>query len=286
MDENRLITTILWVVMIIWAVGIGVFYFFKSDRLRDDQTPSFAKLSDYKISERIVKASSFSQPPTPPTPLKNSADPSVKEPVTPPPLSSSEKRTITVDRSLGTPTATSPQTKEEQSLLSSTRPESQLSGTTEMESPPSPTPISAKSSTEPVVKSTQKPDINTPDPKPTQEITHETPKANGTFYSAQKIMEGVIIGRRGSSGDLADFYKITATGNSMILKLEPSLEEEDSRFIMKVYNAKQQQIGKISEKTYFPLNISVSSQAIYYIGIDLRHAPIETPPYKLHVKFN
>lgn len=255
--------------MIIWAVGIGVFYFFKSDRLRDDQTPSFAKLSDYKISERIVKASSFSQPPTPPTPLKNSADPSVKEPVTPPP----QKRTITTDRSLGTPATTSPKTKEEQSLLSSTR-------------PPSPTPIFAKASTEPVVKSTQKPDINTPDPKPTQEIIHETPKANGTFYSAQKIMEGVIIGRRGTNGDRLDFYKITATGNSMILKLEPSLEEEDSRFIMKVYNAKQQQIGKISEKTYFPLNISVSSQAIYYIGIDLRHAPIETPPYKLHVKFN
>lgn len=266
-----MITTMLWVVMIIWAVGIGVFYFFKSDQLEDSQTPSYAKLSDSKVSGRIGKAPSFSKPHTPPIPLKNKVYQSVKEPVTPP-LSSFEKRTITTDRSLGTPTATSPPTKEDQSLLPSTR-------------SPSPTPISAKASTKTVVKSTLEAPNKTQTPKPIQEI-NETSKPNGTFYSAQKITEGVIIGRRGSSGDRLDFYKITATGNSMILKLEPSLKEENHLFVMNVYNVKKQHIGKISGKTDSPLTINVTRQAIYYIGIDLGHAPIETPPYKLHVNFN
>jgi len=271
--------------MIIWAVGIGVLYFFKSDGLKDDQPPSFAKLSDSKISESIGKTYSFSQSPSSPTSLKNRVDQSVKEPVTPP-LSSSDKQTTPIKLPLGTTSTTSTGTKKEQSPALNTRPESQLSGTTEIESPASPTPVSAKASTKSVVESIKKPGISTPDPKPTQEINHETIKANGTFYSAQKIMEGVIIGRRGSSGDVVDFYKITATGNSIILKLEPSMENEDSRFIINIYDEKQKQIGKISDKTDSSLNIPVSPQTIYYIGIDLRRAPIEIPPYKLHVKFN
>ena len=284
MDENRLITAMLWVVMIIWAVGIGIFYFFNSDRLKDDQTHSSAKLSDSKTFKATQKASLPSQIPAHPTPSRNRVDQSVKQSVTPPP-SSSVKGTITPNPSPGTTIATPPQTKEVRSLLSGTKPETRLSGTTEIKSLPSQTSIAAKASTQPVVKSVHKPAINTPDTKPAQEIIHETSKANGTFYSAQKITAGVINGNRGSSGDVVDYYKITADGNTMILKVEPFLEEEHSHFLINVYDAKQQQIGKISEKTDSHLNISVSPQAIYYIGIDLRDAPIEKPPYTFQVNF-
>jgi len=254
MDENRLITTMLWIVMIIWAAGIGVFYFFKSDRLNEGHPSPPTKLWESKISEKTAKTSPSSQIPIPPALLKPSVDPSFKETITPP-VPSSEKRTITADPSPGTPAVPSPQTKEGQASI------------------------------KPVVKSTPEPPNITQTPKPIQEI-NETSKPNGTFYSAQKITEGVVVGRRGAIGDHLDFYKITATGNSMILKLEPSLEEEERRFIMNVYNAKQQHIGKISGKTDSPLTINGTPQDIYYIGIDLTHAPVETPPYKLHVNFN
>jgi hypothetical protein len=129
-------------------------------------------------------------------------------------------------------------------------------------------------------------DIKKPEPKPKQNIIHETSKPNGTFYSSQKITGGLVTGKRGSRGDVVDFYKITTNGNFMNLKLESDLEEEDSRFMIRVYDAKQQQIGKISEKTDSPLNLSVLPKAIYYIVVDLRDAPIETPAYTFHVTFN
>ena len=284
-----MITTMLWVVMIVWAVGIGVFYFFKSDSLKDDQTPSLATLPNSRIFEKTQKKSLPSKIPTLPAPLKKRVkkrvDQSGKATVVDS-LPSSEKRTITPDRSLETSTAKSPQTKEEQSIQPETHPQNHSNGNTDIKSP-SQSPITSKTLAQSAIKSIKTPDIQKPKPKPTQNIIHETAKPNGTFYSAQKISAGGgVTGRRGSRGDVVDFYKITATGNFMTLKLESDLEGEDGRFMINVYDAKQQQIGKISEKTASPLSLSVLSQAIYYIVVDLRDAPIETPAYTFHVTFN
>ena len=121
--------------------------------------------------------------------------------------------------------------------------------------------------------------------KPPQKTIYEISKSNGTFYSAQKIIEGVIIGKRGTAKDHADFYKIRATGITMTLKLESYLKNRDHRFIMTVYDANQRVIGESSEEMSRTINLKVTPQSTYYIKLGLNRAPIETHRYKLLVLF-
>ena len=108
----------------------------------------------------------------------------------------------------------------------------------------------------------------------------------GAFNSAQEIAEGIIVGRRGTASDRADYYKVRATGNTMILRLEPSVKDKNHGFLMIVLDASQRTIGEDLGETGPTITLAVKPQAAYYIKLDLSRAPIETPEYHLHVYFS
>ena len=114
---------------------------------------------------------------------------------------------------------------------------------------------------------------------------HETSKSNGSFNTAQEITQGIIIGKRGATGDLSDFYKVRAARKTMILRLEPVLKKQNQRFTMAVFNANKKPVGKDSRKTGPSIILAVTPETTYYIKLDLRHAPVKKPKYKLNVKF-
>jgi hypothetical protein len=122
--------------------------------------------------------------------------------------------------------------------------------------------------------------------KSLQKKIYEISKANGNFNSAQEIMEGVIIGKRGTVRDRGDYYKVQATGNTMTLKLKPLLKDENHRFIITVFDVNQRLIGGgNSEDTSQAITLAVTPQTTYYIKLDLNRAPIETPQYRLSFRF-
>jgi len=124
------------------------------------------------------------------------------------------------------------------------------------------------------------------DPKKSPDITiHETLKINGSFNTAQEVTEGIIIGNRGETGDLSDFYKVRATGKTMILKLEPVLKKQNQRFAITVFNANRKPVGQDSRKTGPAITLAVKPGTTYYIKLDVRHAPVEKESqYRLYLK--
>jgi len=114
----------------------------------------------------------------------------------------------------------------------------------------------------------------------------ETAKANGNFYLAQEIEDGVITGRRGAADDKADFYKIRAKGGRMTLKIESSSGKEEQDFVMALFDANRKLMESISEKANSALSFAVTPEATYYIKLDLKNSPIEEPAYRLQIHFN
>jgi hypothetical protein len=128
------------------------------------------------------------------------------------------------------------------------------------------------------------PSIPLASPRPVRKKIQETTKANGTFYSAQGITEGIIIGRRGTADDRADYYKVRATGAVMLLNLEPPLEG-DRRFEIALFDGKRRPVSAGSGKTGPSASLPVTPGGTYYIQVGLSHAPLQTPPYQLTVTF-
>jgi hypothetical protein len=122
--------------------------------------------------------------------------------------------------------------------------------------------------------------------KKADKTIYETSSANGTFNTAQDITEGIIIGRRSTKRDRTDFYRVRATGNTMILNLEPFLKERNNRFITTVFDTDQRMLGKGVEKIGHSIILPVKPQTTYYIKVDLGHAPIEIPHYQFHLQFS
>ena len=162
----------------------------------------------------------------------------------------------------------------------------ELSDTSAKESPPSPVPASRDAITLLANQSTKEHSPTALPPRAPQVTINETSNPNGAFYIAQDITEGVIIGKRGTASDRADYYKVRATGHNMILRLEPSLKEKTHRFIVTVFDTDKRSIGEDLEETGHTITLTVTPQATYYIKLDLSHAPIETHQYQLHVHFN
>lgn len=208
MNEDRLVTLILWVVLALGTASLVAVYFLRSERPDVEPHPSAAKQIEAKLSGTIAKHSLPS-----PAPASRDADELLRD------------------------------------------------------------------------QSPQKPPATTLPSPPPQAVIHETSDPNGTFYRAQDITEGIIIGRRGTEGDRADFYKLRATGHTMTLGLEPSLKESKNRFIMSIFDADRRLIGEDLGKTGPTSTLSVTPQATYYVKLDLNRAPIETPQYQLHVHF-
>jgi hypothetical protein len=121
--------------------------------------------------------------------------------------------------------------------------------------------------------------------KPPDVTIHETLESNGSFNTAQEITEGIIIGKRSAAGDLSDFYKVRATGKTMILRLEPILKKQNQRFAMTVFNANKKPVGQDSRKTGPAITLAVTPGTTYYIKVDVRHATVENmPQYRLYLK--
>ena len=208
MNEDRLVTLILWVVLALGTASLAGVYFLRSERPDVEHHPSPTKHIEAKLSDTIVKHALPSSAPAP---------------------------------------------RDADELL--------------RDRPP------------------KKPPTTTLASPPPQAVIHETTNPNGTFYRAQDITEGVIIGRRGTGGDRADYYKLRATGHTMTLGLEPSLKEGKKRFILSVFDADRRLIGEDVGKTGPTSTLSVTPQATYYIKVDLNRAPIETPQYQVRVHF-
>jgi len=122
-------------------------------------------------------------------------------------------------------------------------------------------------------------------PEPSLAVIREQARANGTFFGAQKVTEGIIVGKRGTRGDRADIYKIHATGNRMVLTLDPFLSEEGRRFYLTVFDQNRKPIGSISSRTGPTVNLNVAPDRSYYIMLDLSKAPIGEPEYRVSVHF-
>ena len=122
-----------------------------------------------------------------------------------------------------------------------------------------------------------------PSPKAT---IQETTKANGSFARAQQITEGVIIGMRGSKGDITDWYKVRSTGRTMVVMFEPDLVGKSQYFTAAVFDANKQRVGEDVGKTKASTVIPVKPQSVYYIKVDLLHAPVQSSTYKVHLNFH
>jgi len=219
MNEDRLITLILWVVFILGAAGLAGTYYVRSHR-RPAQIPPATE----------------SQPKEPLLEPRKQVHPSPQAPV--------HKEAVT------------PADEKQREAISEKE---------EAEERPSPA-ISRPSS-----------------PKA---IMRETTTANGSFARAQQITEGVIIGIRGSNDDLADWYKVRATGRTMVVRFEPVLKGKSPYFRVAVYNANKQRVGEGVGKSRPSTAIAVQPQSVYYIKVDLDHAPIQSSTYKVHVNFH
>lgn len=123
-------------------------------------------------------------------------------------------------------------------------------------------------------------------PEPFEKAFQETARANGNFYLAQEIEDGVITGRRGAADDKADFYKIRANGARMTLKLGSSSGKEEQCFVVALFDANRKLMESISEKVNSALAFAVKPEATYYIKLDLRNSPIKEPAYRLQIHFN
>lgn len=208
MNEQRLVTVILWVVLLLGAISLVAVYYVRSDHRDVEPPPSSTNLTETELPDTSARES-----PSSPVPA------------------SRDTVTLLVDRSMEETTTT------------------------------------------------------TLPSRPPQVTIYETSKPNGAFYMAQDITEGVIIGRRGTASDRADYYKVRATGSAMILRLEPSLKERNHRFVMTVFDADQRSIGEDLGESGPTITLAVTPQATYYIKMDLSNAPTETPQYQLHVHF-
>ena len=256
-------TLILWIVMLIGAASLAAFYFYTSSRLDEKPISYSTSLAKDVLSGKIKKDTLTSSP------VQTSPE------------------TPAADRLTRKPVPQSDHTVEEPPTSSNTKIEAELSGTTEKASYSFPVDVFSFDipplPAEPIEEHAA---ITNLSPKFTQPVIYETSKANGRFARAQEITKGIIIGQRDTKSDRTDFYKVRPTGSTMIIRPEPSLKGEKRFFMVKIYDTNQRLIIEHSGKTGPIITLAVTPQAIYYIKMDLRHAPIESPQYELHVNFN
>ncbi|MDY7035623.1 MAG: hypothetical protein SV375_05595, partial [Thermodesulfobacteriota bacterium] len=219
-------TLILWIAMLMGAAGLVTFYFISSSRLDERPTSYSTNLAKDALSGKIKKDTLVSSPvqTSPETPAE---DGSIKKPI--PQSDHSEK---------------------EPSLSSNTKIEAELSGTTDKASYSFPVDLfSFDIPSLPVEPIKEHAAITNLSPKSTQPIIYETSKANGKFARAQEITKGIIIGKRDTESDRADFYKLRPTGSTMIIRLEPSLKGDKRFFMVKIYDTNQRLLKEHSGKT-------------------------------------
>ena len=116
-------------------------------------------------------------------------------------------------------------------------------------------------------------------------MIYETTKKNTYFQVAQDVSEGIIMGTKEAVNDISDFYKIRASGEKMLLSLEPQVEILDGRSIITIYNADQKVIGEYFNYRGPELSLQVTPDLYYYIKLHLLFVPHSTFDYKLRIRF-
>ena len=261
MNEQRLVTLILTVLLVFGAAGLVVVYFTTDDRMNIGSGPASLKRTKTDLPDKTAKQSS-------------SPSDAVFRVAVVVPADKSEKETATTSKSEAVAPGTSP--------AKLTGPESIEEMSAEK------VPSARVPGSHDVVVLKDQPGKEPADfPSKSLNITiHEIPKSNGSCKSAQEVTEGIIIGKRGAEGDRSDFYKVRATGKTMIFWVEPVLKKKNQRFAMTVFNANKNPVRQDSRKNGRAISLAVTPESTYYIKLDLRHAPVtQKPQYKLNVKF-
>jgi hypothetical protein len=260
-NEQRLVTLILIVLLVLGAAGIAAVYFTIGDRMNILPGPASPDLTGTDPTDKIIK-----------DPLSSSD--TVSHGAVSTPEDQTEKEV-----------ATQPKSKD----ISPSQFPSKLTGSELKEKTPAKEapPAKLSGSGDPVVLKDQSgKELETDPTKSPDRTIPETLKSNGSFNTAQEVTEGIIIGKRGATGDLSDFYKVRATEKTMILRLEPVLKKENQLFAMTVFNSNKKPIGQNSRKIGPAITLVVTPESTYYIKLDVRHAPVEKKPqYKLYLKF-
>jgi len=259
-NEHRLVTLILIVLLVLGAAGIVAIYLTTDDRMNMGPGPASLKRTKPNLPDKTAK-----QPSSPPVSVSRGSV------------------SVPVDQ-LEKEIATEPKSKDISPGQSPTKP---TGPELKEKAPPKEVPSTRfTGSHDAVVLKDQS--VKEPETAPAKFPTitiHETSKSNGSFNTAQEITEGIIIGKRGTAGDRSDFYKVRATGKTMILRLEPALKKKNQRFAMTVFDVNKKPVGQDSMKTGPAITLAVTPESTYYIKLDLRHAPVtEKPQYRLYVK--
>lgn len=263
MNEQRMVTLILCVMLALGSVGLVAVYFIISGGHGLEHGSQAIHKVEAEPSNSIAAGPSLSQVPGSESTVISLAGETVKK----------------------ESTGTKDQSKNGSWNSSAAQEESELSNL-RSEEPPSSRVFQSTDPVEIVANTSKEEDVSMTQPQvPLQVTTYETSKDNGTFYSAQEITESVIVGKRGSAGDRADYFKVRATGRTMILKLEPSLQEERYPLTIIVFNAEQKSIVRSSGETDPAISLSVTPKDTYYIKLNLSRAPIEKPQYQLNLRF-
>ena len=264
MNEQRLVTLILVVVLVLGAAALLAVHFATNDDKNTEPGSSPTRMTETRVSDE--PAQEVSSPPV--------AAPEPKEVLKKQP----EKETAP-----GAPSPEGPQiaSREKVPTGESVR---GLEENTEREVPAQS--LAAIEEGEPLkeqpARETKLADVS---PERSHVLIHETDKSNGSFNTAQDITEGTIIGKRGTSGDRSDYYKVQATGKMMTLRLKPFLKTKKGRSALSVFDAEKKSMGKFLRETGGAMTLSVKAGAVYYVKLDLRSAPIKEPEYELDVKF-
>ena len=256
MNEQRLVTLILIVLLVLGAAGIAAVYFTIGDRMNILPGPASPDLTRTDPTDKTIKS-----------PLSSSDTVSHGAVSTPEDQPEKEVATQPKSKDISPNKLTGSELKEK---------------TSAKETPPAKLPGSVN----PVVLKDQSgKEVETdPTKSPDRTIT-ETLKSNGSFNTAQEVTEGIIIGKRGATGDLSDFYKVRATEKTMTLRLETVLKKENQLFAMTVFNSNKKPIGQDSRKIGPAITLVVTPESTYYIKLDVRHAPVEKKPqYRLYLK--
>ena len=259
MNEQRLVTLILLVLLVLGTAGIIAFYFTTEGRMKPSSVPATPERTEADTTDKIAKKPS---PPSNPVSKDVEVEPAGK----------SEKETAVASKSelvLPGPSSAKPTgTESNEKAAAKEVPSTLFAGSHD----------AGAHKDQPV----EEPET-VPEKSPVITI-HETSKSNGSFHTAQEITEGVILGKRGAEEDRSDFYKIRAKKKTMILRLVPDVKKQNQHFVMVVFNANKKPVGKDSRKTGPTLTLEVTPEATYYIKLDLRHAPVEKKSqYRLYV---
>ncbi|MBW1703921.1 MAG: hypothetical protein JRJ86_02000 [Deltaproteobacteria bacterium] len=260
MNEQRLVTLILIILLVLGAAGIVAFYLTTYGRMKILPGPASPVRTEADTTNEIAKKSLSPSGPVSRGAVLVLADKSANEIA-----AATKSKDISPGQSSTNPTGTELKEKAPPKEVPST----QVPGSGDAV----------------VVKDQPRKESETAPAKLPTITIHETSKSNGSFNTAQEITEGIITGKRGAAGDRSDFYKIRATGKTMILRLEPALRKKNQRFAMTVFDANKKPVGQDSRKTGPTIALDVKPEATYYIKLDLRHAPVKKPKYKLNVKF-